>query len=321
MNDLTYAILGSGALGGLYGARLARAGAEVHFLLRSDYEHVRAHGLRIDSKDGDFHLPNVNAYANVEDMPRCEVVIVALKTTMNHLLPQLLPPVVKQGGIVLTLQNGLGVEAQAAEAAPGAEVLGGLCFLCSNKVGPGHIHHLDYGEIRLGRYTPDGRPGGITDTMRRIAADLNESGTPTTLMEHLELARWQKLVWNVPFNGLSVILDATTDRIMADAHGRRLAEALMLEVVEGAGACGLPIDRADVDDMLDRTVRMTPYRTSMMIDHDRGQPMEVEAIFGAPLRAAREAGAATPKLEMVYELLKFLDGGAVVMKTQVAGHS
>ena len=170
------------------------------------------------------------------------------------------------------------------------------------------VHGEDGRIVESYTYTPDGRPGGITDTMRRIAADLNESGTPTTLMEHLELARWQKLVWNVPYNGLSVVLNATTDRIMADPHGRKLSEALMLEVVEGAGARGLPIDRAVVEDMLSRTERMTPYRTSMMIDHDRGKPMEVEAIFGAPLREAKEAGASTPMLEMVYELLKFMDG-------------
>ena len=86
----SYAIIGTGALGGFYGARLQRAGCELHFLLHSDYEHVRQHGLVCESKDGDFTLPKVNAYSDVRDMPKCDVVCVCLKTTQNHLLPQLL---------------------------------------------------------------------------------------------------------------------------------------------------------------------------------------------------------------------------------------
>jgi len=307
MSGLTYAILGCGALGGLYGARLARAGADVHFLLHRDYHHVREHGLTIESRDGDFKLPHVHAYQDPHDMPPCRVVIVALKTTANHLLPELLTPLAHKDSIVLTLQNGLGVEAQAAAATPDSEILGGLCFLCSNKVGPGHIQHLDYGEIRMGRFTPDGSPGGVTDAMRRIAGDFQRSGTPVKLTTHLERARWEKLVWNIPFNGLSVVLGAMTDEIIADTNTFALAEALMREVVDNARARNLPLDDHTVADMLDRTRRMTPYRTSMMIDHDLKRPMEVEAIFGAPLKAARQAGGAAPLLGMLYQQLCFIN--------------
>src|SRR5512138_1515331 len=120
-----YAILGTGALGGFYGARLCRAGAEVCFLLRGDFEHVRQHGLRVDSKDGDFVLPHVQAFRDVRDMPRCDVVAIALKATQNHLLPALLPPVLAKGGTVLLMQNGLGYEAEVARLVPGHEVLAG----------------------------------------------------------------------------------------------------------------------------------------------------------------------------------------------------
>ncbi|MGH8000838.1 MAG: 2-dehydropantoate 2-reductase N-terminal domain-containing protein, partial [Brasilonema sp.] len=100
MSKRTYAILGTGALGGFYGARLQKAGSNVHFLLRSDYEHVSKNGLTIESVDGDFSLPQVNVYCDVEKIPRCDVVVIALKTTQNHLLPNLLPPVVKDEGVV-----------------------------------------------------------------------------------------------------------------------------------------------------------------------------------------------------------------------------
>ena len=89
-----YAIIGTGALGGYYGARLAHAGCDVHFLLHSDYDHVRQHGLICESIDGDFSIAKPSAYRDTRDMPRCDVVCVALKTTQNHLLPAILsaPP-------------------------------------------------------------------------------------------------------------------------------------------------------------------------------------------------------------------------------------
>lgn len=307
MTSKRYAILGTGALGGFYGARLCRAGADVCFLLRSDFEHVRRHGLVIESKDGDFVLPSVQAYRDVHEMPRCDVVIVALKATQNHLLTSLLPPVLADDGVVLLMQNGLGGEEAAARAAPGHAVLAGLCFLCSNKVGPGHIRHLDYGTVRFAAYSADSAPAGVSESMRGIAQDFADAGIQVDIKDDLLLARWQKLVWNVPMSGLSVVLNADTQALMADPHTRVLAEDIMREVVAGARACGRHIHDSFVQKMLEMTIAMPPYRASMKIDFDDGKPMEVEAIYGNPVRAARGAGAAMPLVETLYRQLKFLD--------------
>ena len=305
--DRRYAILGTGALGGYYGACLQRVGLEVHFLLHRDYQHVREQGLVIESPDGDFNLPDVNAYDDVAQMPACDVVIVALKTTQNHLLPDMLPPVVKDDGVVLVLQNGLGIEQEVAQLVGSERVMGGLCFLCSNKVGPGHIHHLDYKQITLGESLPDYQPGGLTQRMRQIADDFERAGIPITLAEDLLLARWQKLVWNIPYNGLSVVLDATTNELMADNSTRSLVEQLMGEVLAGAAATGRKISDRFIQTMLDYTEKMTPYRTSMKIDYDEGRPLEVEAIVGNPLRVATAASTDLPLISMLYRQLKFLD--------------
>ncbi len=131
---IDYAVIGTGAVGGYYGGLLARRGHRVHFLLHNDYAHVREHGLRVDSKNGDFLLRDPLAYASAKDMPRCDIVLVALKTTQNQALSSILPHVVKDGGIVVMLQNGLGVEREAADIVPRATVLGGLCFLCKSGV-------------------------------------------------------------------------------------------------------------------------------------------------------------------------------------------
>jgi 2-dehydropantoate 2-reductase len=303
----SYAIIGTGALGGFYGARLHRAGLDVHFLLHSDHEHVRRQGLKIESKDGDFVLPKVKAYGRAEDIPRCDVVLVALKTTQNHLLPTLLPPVLKENGIVLIIQNGLGMEHGVSQIVGPQRVMGGLSFLCSNKVGPGHIRHLDYGAVAFAEYSPEEKPRGITDRLRAIGGDFERAGIEVELIEDLVLARWKKLVWNIPYSGLSVVLNATTDELMKNPSTRELLVKLMREVVAGAAAVGRAIPESFVAKMLADTEKMPPYRTSMKIDYENRRTMEVESIFGNPVRAARSAGTELPRIEMLYRELNFLD--------------
>ncbi|ABA22591.1 ketopantoate reductase [Trichormus variabilis ATCC 29413] len=308
MSERKYAIVGTGALGGYYGAKLQKAGSDVHFLLKRDYGKVSQDGLLVESKDGNFTLPQVNAYSDVAKMPKCDVVIVALKTTQNHLLPKLLPSIVKNDGIVLALQNGLGVEEEIAEILPKVHIIGGLCFLCSNKVGAGHIHHLDYGQIILGEYAHGYSSMGITDRMQQIAHDFQAAGISIELVEDLLLGRWKKLVWNIPYNGLSVVLNARTDELMADTYTRTLVEQLMYEVKAGAISMGRNLPDSFIQTMLDYTVKMKPYRTSMKIDYDECRPLEVEAIVGNPLRKAQEVGVNLPQINCLYHQLKFLDG-------------
>jgi 2-dehydropantoate 2-reductase len=302
-----YAIVGTGALGGFYGARLQRADFEVNFLLRSDYEQVKKHGLIIESCEGDFTLPQVRAYHDAHKMPQCDVVILALKTTQNHLLPKLLPPLLKNNGVVLVLQNGLNVEPQVAKIVGDERVIGGLCFLCSYKVSPGHICHLDYGTITLGEYTKDYKPIGITNRLHQIASDFRHAQIPIKLSGDLLLSRWKKLVWNIPYNGLSVILDARTDELMANPDTLMLVEKMMGEVVAGAKSSDRIIPDDFIRHMLDYTHKMKPYRTSMKIDYDESRPLEVEAIFGNPIRVAEKAGIKLPQINVLYRMLKFVD--------------
>ncbi|OGV61983.1 MAG: 2-dehydropantoate 2-reductase [Lentisphaerae bacterium RIFOXYA12_FULL_48_11] len=307
MTELSYAIIGTGAVGGLYGGRLQRAGQEVHFLLHSDFNHVRRHGLRIDSVNGNFRLPKVKAYHRASDMPKCDVTVITLKATANTVLPGILPRVAKPGGTVIIIQNGLGAEKYIADIVPKSTVLGGLSFLCCSKIAPGHIRHIDYGLLTLALYTRSGRPGGVIPVMKDIAADFSNSGTPVKLIEDLLLARWKKLVWNIPFNGLSVLLNASTLELVRNPHTRTLCHALMEETIRGAAAFGREIPAAFVKKMMRDTDRMEPYDTSMKLDFNHGKQMEVEAIYGAPLRAARSRGLSLPRMEMLYQALCLLN--------------
>lgn len=306
LQNASFAILGTGALGGLYGGLLAKAGNEVHFLLRGDYEHVRQHGLRVDTPIGDFHLKSPSVYESPDAMPRVDVVLVCWKTTANASLKAALQAVCRPETIVLVLQNGLDVEQSAAEVVGEERVLGGCCFLCSNKIGPGHVHHLDYGTIVFGEYSPRLR-GSISPRMKELVKIFCAARIDLRPAEDLRLARWKKLVWNIPYNGLSVVLDANTAEIMATATTRSLSEALMREVCEAARSNGTEIDEGHIASMLSATEKMVPYDSSMLLDYRAGRRMEVESIFGNPLRAAQQAGFQVPKIEMLYQQLCFLD--------------
>ena len=302
-----YAIIGTGALGGYFGARLHHAGCEVHFLLHSDYEHVKAHGLRVDSVDGDLSIARLHAHRRPEDVPPCDIALVCLKTTRNHLLPDILPHVLKEGGAAVMMQNGLGVEERAAEVVGPGRVLGAMAFICSYKAGPGHIRHDDYGRLTIGGYDPGGGATGPAEAVRRVVEDFERAGVPVELAEDLLLARWRKLVWNVPFNGLTVVLDATTRQLMDHRHTRSLCEALMREVAAAAEGYGRRIDEDFLRQMMDYTDRMTPYRPSMKRDYDARRPMELDAIYAAPLRAAHRVGVECPRIETLHQQLALLD--------------
>ena len=201
------------------------------------------------------------------------------------------------------MQNGLGGEELIADLVGPDRVMSGLCYLCSNKVGPGHIRHLDCGNVALGEFATR----GASDRLRAVAADFKRAGIPVQLLDDFRVARWTKLVWNIPYNGLSVILNATTAALMSQPATRRLCEEIMWEVVADAHACGIPVEDRMVAKLLDQTDQIQPYRTSMKIDYDERRPMEVEAIFGNPLRSAEVVGAKSPLIGLLYRQLQFLD--------------
>lgn len=315
MKPLRYAIIGAGAVGGYYGACLQRGGAEVHFLLHRDYDPVVTHGLVVESIAGDFALPVVQAHSSTATMPAVDVVIIGLKTTQNCLLPDLLPPILGPETAVLTLQNGFALEAELAGWVGDRPLLGGLCIICANKVGPGHIRHIDYGSLLLGQHRLDHQAAGVSPLLEQIGQDFKSGQVAVELVNDLRLARWRKLMWNIPFNGLSVVMNATTAEMMADPNIRQLAEQLMAEVLEAAKQDGdrlspgqgrhLPADL--VAQMLAHTEHMAPYRTSMKIDFDEGRSLEVEAMYGNSLQAAQAAGVSVPRIEMLYHQLKAID--------------
>jgi len=311
----TIAVVGAGAVGSYYGGRLAQHGHDVHFLLRSDYETVRRKGLVIESRDGDFRIaPDaVQAYNDPRRMPRADLVIVTLKSTSNDQFEPLIRPLLNDDTAILTLQNGLGNEDRLAELFGADRVLGGMAFVCINRVAPGVVRHTDFGFVRLGEFSRRDR----RDRAEPISAMFNASKVVCEVLDDLRLGRWQKLVWNIPFNGLGATLDLTTDQVIAGDEGLRLVRELMQEVLAAAGADGVELPEELVETNIHYTRSMGAYKTSMQVDRQQARAMEVEAILGEPLRRARAGAVKTPVMEALYRAAVVVDVG---VRTRGAAH-
>ena len=299
---MRYGVVGSGAIGGYYGSKLVRAGQEVHFLFRSDYEYVKENGLQVDSCDGSFHLNSVNAYNDTANMPQCDVVLVCLKSVNNGKLKTILPPLLHGNTLVVLIQNGIGVEEDVQREFPQVQLAAGLAFICSAKTEPGRVNHQCYGSINLANYSCKDEA-----LMQAVVNEFRAAGIETGLVEYHE-ARWKKAVWNMPFNGMTVALHTQTDQLLKNPSTRQLIREQMMEVVGAAQHLGVKnLDEAFVEKMIQMTDEMTPYSPSMRLDYDFHRPMEIHYLYTRPIEIAREAGFLMPKLEMLEAELKFLE--------------
>lgn len=308
--NLRIGIIGTGAIGGFYGLMLARAGHDVHFLLRSEYPAVVENGLRLNSQvHGELSLSPVNAYDDVAQMPPCDWLLVGAKTTSNASLAPLIAQAAAQGAKVLLLQNGLAVEDELRSLLPDhLHLLGGLCFICVHRAGPGVIEHQAFGGVNIGYHSGPAQDDAERQAIVEEGAALFRSaGLDSNAMPNLAQARWQKLVWNIPYNGLSVLLNSGTRAIMDNSDSRALAAELMEEVVAGAAACGHVLPPNLPAAMLASTNAMPDYLPSMYHDFMQHRPLELGAIYAAPLQAARAAGREMPKIEALYRALCFID--------------
>ena len=272
-SEMKYGVIGTGAIGGYYGSLLSKAGKEVHFLFHSDYEYVCQNGLYVKSCDGSFHLDNIHAYKHSGDMPKCDVVLVCLKTVNNHRLASLLTPLLHAKTIVVLIQNGIGVEQDVQAMFPQTSLVAGLAFICCSKTEPGHVNHQCYGSINLANYScPD------ATLVQDVVSDFVEAGIDAHEVEYHE-ARWKKAVWNMPFNG-----------------------------IQAAQHLGVKnIDASFADKMIATTDVMTPYSPSMKLDFDHCRPMEIHYLYTRPIEIAATNGFPMPKLSMLEAELRFIE--------------
>jgi 2-dehydropantoate 2-reductase len=314
------AVVGSGAIGLLYGAQFALVGHEVRFLLRRDYERVARDGLRIDTTPTP-EIERARTGATIRLLPssfracrepaECarpsapDWILLALKTTALPEAPALLAPMLGERTRVIAMCNGLGVEETLARHLNADRVYGAMAHVCVIRRDDGSVHHQAHGKLLLGHLRDD--PARVGELAALVASAGVASYSAGCLLE----ARWRKLTWNIPYNGLGVALDLATDAIMAKSELRARVDALMAEVVAVANADLARAGKAARIDpvawpreMVERTVNMGAYLPSTLLDWRAGRPLEIEAIFAEPVRRARELRVPTPGMERLLATLQ-----------------
>ncbi|NBS84378.1 MAG: 2-dehydropantoate 2-reductase [Verrucomicrobia bacterium] len=294
------AIVGAGALGTYYGAKLARSGLPVAFLARRDLDHLRQHGLQIQCTDGDFELQSVRAFKRPEEIGIVDLVVIAIKTTANESLRTLLPPLLGPNTLVCTLQNGLGNEDFLASIAGRERILCGVCHVCVFRPAPGIARNMSGGNIRFSDLS-----GGDTPRARSLVTLFDGAGIRCSVAPSVGSARWYKLVWNVPFNGLSITAGAIdTAKILADPKLFQETQDLMQEVMTASDVLGFRQDPDHPAQEILRTRKMGAYQPSSLLDYLADKPVELESIWGEALRQGTQAGVPMPHLKVLYEKLK-----------------
>jgi len=299
-------IVGAGAVGALFGSALARQGAQVSVVCRSDYDAVSRDGYDIHSTVfGDHRFRPANVYRNVADCREPpDYLLLTSKVLESVDRAALIRPAVGPRTVIVLIQNGVDIEPPIAAAFPDNELLSSLAFVAVGRSAPGQVNHLSLGSLIMGRY-----PAGVTPAAQALAAAFEAGKVPCKLTENVIGARWQKAVWNAVFNPISIlggVLD--TNAMLRTEAEVAFARSAMQEVCDVAQAAGHPQSPNLIEQMLATTKAMPAYKTSMALDYENGRPMEIEAILGNTVRAARKVGIATPNLDAIYAIAKMVEG-------------
>jgi len=304
-------IIGTGAIGGFYGLMLAKAGHDVHFLLRSEYQAVVEHGITVDSLvHGELHLDAVQAYRDVADMPPCDWLLVGTKATTNFELAPILARAAAPDARIILLQNGMKNEEYLRPHLPdNVHLIGGLCYVCLFRDAPGLVKHQANGLVDLGYHSGPATAEQATAIIKEAEALFSGSGVPAKAMANIDGARWQKLVWNAAFNGVHVLLGAGTKGLLENPSSRQLIRDLMDEVVTAAKACGHSMPDDYPEKLLFATGKMPDYYASMYHDWLHKRPMELDSLYGEALKLAAAAGCSMPRTEALLNMLTFIQDG------------
>jgi len=294
-------IVGAGAIGSFYGAILKKAGCSVSAVLRSDYNAVRAQGIRITSPLGDLSYVPDHVYRD-GDLPEetPDFLILCVKVLPGVDRVALVAPWMGEKTRLVLIENGLDIEKELADAYPQNPLISCLAFIAASRTESGVVEHKAYGKLVMGRY-----PEGIDEGCRALSQLFLDGGIKSDLTERVVSERWRKCLWNTPFNPLSVVANGADTLTMLDTTGgEELVRAMMREVMEVAVAEGYPMDEALIDQNIDNTRKMPAYKNSMALDYLNDRPIEREAVLGNVVALAKRHGIAVPHLNTVLVTLK-----------------
>lgn len=300
-NKPSILIVGAGAIGSFYGAILKKAGCSVSTVLRSEYDAVKANGIKISSPLGDLSYQPDHVYRD-GDTPAEEpdYLILCVKVLPGVDRAALVKPWMGSNTRLVLIENGLDIERELADAYPDNPIISCLAFIAASRTEPGVVEHKAYGKLVMGSY-----PEGIDDHCRELSQLFIDGGINVDLTEQVVGERWRKCLWNTPFNPLSVIANGADTRTILDTEGgEELIRAMIREVMDVAAAAGYPMEEKVIEQNIAGTRKMPPYKNSMALDYLNGRPIEREAVLGNVVAIAQRHGIPVPHLNTVLVTLK-----------------
>jgi 2-dehydropantoate 2-reductase len=308
-------IVGTGGVGGYFGARLAERGHDVWFLARgATLSALQTNGLTVRSSFGDVSLPKVRATAAGKETGPVEGVLVCVKTYDNESAAGAIAGAVDEGTAVCSLQNGVENEGFFRSRFPEAVVLGGVARIEAFVESPGVVvQRGGLTSISIGAFHPSER-----DAAAGLVAAFGGTGVPADLAEDVEAALWMKLLIICGIGGVTAYGRCTIGEVRTDPDLRALLIAAMTEVAVVAAACrvALPPDPVSTVVAAVDTVLEPDLKSSMCRDVERGRPLEVEALNGAVVRFGEADGVDAPANRRILDALLPLHREALARRRQ-----
>ncbi|KAI9274471.1 ketopantoate reductase PanE/ApbA-domain-containing protein [Phascolomyces articulosus] len=296
--------VGTGAIGSIYSWRLSKY-AHVTTVCRSNYDAVRRDGLKIESKKfgEEIFVPN-EVVKSVPEEP-FDYVMVTMKALPDvYSVADIIAPAVTKGKTTIVLiQNGLGVEDPIVERFPDNPIVSIVAYIGTSQIAPGHIKMVGDESLIVGNYLSS--PVNADPQIDSFVDLLNKGGCTVNRVNDIDQVRWQKLFWNGTFSAVCTVARMNTTEVLNCPEAMTTVKKLMREFIESANAMGYEYNAEEqIEIMLERTrVTAMDYKPSMLLDFERGQPMEISVILGTPLRRAKAKGMKVPNLEMMHDIL------------------
>ncbi|WP_457680182.1 ketopantoate reductase family protein [Thermovibrio sp.] len=303
---MKFVIFGAGGVGCLYGALLARCGQEVVFIGRG--EHLKAmkeKGLKVKSfKYGEIEVKESEKVKFTDDPKeagKAEVVLVCVKFYDTEKVAPQVKEILKEDGVAISVQNGIENEEILAKYLGKERVLGATAFVGTFVKEPGVVVHEAAGLLEIGELS-----GKESERVKRLVDVMRKCGIEARVSRNINYTLWKKLMWNVAFNPYSAITGATVGEILELPESYQIVKELMEECMEVAKAYGVELKRETMEKYLKSSPDLMNYKTSMLLDFERGKPIEIEGITGALVRKAKEKGVEVPYNRCVYGTIKLL---------------
>lgn len=293
--------MGAGAVGGFFGGRLAVAGEDVTFIARGVHlQALRHEGLRVESVDGDFAVNPVAATDRPEEVGPVEALLVAVKSWQLAEAAAAARPLVGPETAILPLLNGVEAASLLSEILGHEHVLGGLCRIIAERVGPGTIRHTGAEPyVALGEL--DNRQSA---RVKRLRGALAGAGIKVEIPKDIHVALWEKFLFIAAMSGVGAVTRAPVGVLRGLRETRALLIQAMQEIVAVARAHGVDLAAESVDQTLEFIDGLPSEGTaSMQRDIMEGRPSELQAQNGAVVRLGREVGVETPIHALLYSSL------------------